>query len=216
MLQCPSCARTQEPRLVCSSCGAPLAAELDLFAALGLPRQLQIDMADLESAYHELGRRIHPDHFATAPQQVRDSSLKATALLTRAHRTLRDPISRGLYWLELNGRKLAENNKQVPPELAELVFEVQEQLEELGDAGAADRSDTRDLANAVTVKRAELQGLTDELQAELVESFAGFDSASEPYDESLFDELKRILSAIAYMTTLLRDVDQELDKARPA
>jgi molecular chaperone HscB len=202
--------------LVCSFCGAPLAAELDLFAALGLPRQLQIDIAELESAYHELGRRIHPDRFATASQQVRDSSLRATALLTRAHRTLRDPISRGLYWLELNGRKLAENNKQVPPELAELVFEVQEQLEELRDAGAADRSDMRELANAITAKRAELQGLMDELQAELVESFAGFDSASEPYDESLFDELKRILSTIAYMTTLLRDVDQELDKARPA
>jgi molecular chaperone HscB len=216
MFQCPSCARTQEPRLVCLSCGAPLAAELDLFAALGLSRRLQIDIAELESAYYELGRQIHPDRFASAPQQVRDSSLKATALLTRAHRILRGPVSRGLYWLELNGRKLAENNKQVPPELAELVFEVQEQLAELREAGAEDRSETRELAIAMTAKRAELQGLMDELQAELVESFAIFDSANEPYSESLFDELKRTLSAIAYITTLLRDVDQELDKARPA
>ena len=52
--------------------------------------------------------------------------MRATALLTRAYRTLRDPLSRGLYWLELHGEKLAENNQRVPPELAELVFEVQE------------------------------------------------------------------------------------------
>ena len=52
-------------------------------------------------------------------------------LLTRSYRTLRDPVARGLYWLEQNGEKLAENNKRVPPEVAELVFEVQEQLAEM-------------------------------------------------------------------------------------
>ena len=77
---------------------------------------------------------------------VRDASLRATALLTRSYRTLRDPVARGLYWLELNGEKLAENNKRVPPDLAELVFEVQEQLAEMqltrpgGGDGRADWS----------------------------------------------------------------------------
>src|SRR5262249_56315874 len=106
MLQCPSCARPQQPRVTCAHCGAPLAADLDLFNALGLPRLLQIDITELERAYHELGRRIHPDRFALASAEVRDASLRATALVTRAYRTLRDPISRGLYWLELNGYKL--------------------------------------------------------------------------------------------------------------
>src|SRR6516225_2118977 len=134
MLQCPSCARRQAPRLICSQCGAPLAADLDLFAALGMPRLLQIDTADLEEAYHGLGRRIHPDRFGSASPELRDASLRATALVTKAYRTLRDPVSRGLYWLELHGYRLADNNKQVPSELAELVFEVQEQLSELRSA----------------------------------------------------------------------------------
>ncbi|MBV8773416.1 MAG: hypothetical protein JO166_13970 [Deltaproteobacteria bacterium] len=213
MLQCPSCARQQEPRLICSQCGTPLAADLDLFAALGLPRLLQIDTATLGTTYHDLGRRIHPDHFAVAPPEIRDASLRATALVTRAYRTLRDPVSRGLYWLELHGHKLAENNEQVPPELAELVFEVQEQLSDLRAARQQDEGAAREGVLELSAKRASLQGLMDELHAELVENFAAFDAGGGPDPDGLFAELKTILSKIAYLRTLIRDVDRELPES---
>jgi molecular chaperone HscB len=215
MLQCPSCARQQEPRLICSQCGVPLTADLDLFAALGLPRLLQIDIAELEGAYHDLGRRIHPDRFASASPELRDASLRATALVTRAYRTLRDPVSRGLYWLELHGHKLAENNKQVPPDLAELVFEVQEQLSELRSAREEGGSGMRAGMSELSAKRASLQGLMDELYAELVENFAAFDTGGGPDPGQHFAELKTILSKIAYLKTLLRDVGRELDSEEP-
>jgi molecular chaperone HscB len=209
MLQCASCARPQPPRLVCSECGAPLAADLDFFAALGLPRLLQIDTAALEEAYHDLGRRIHPDRFASASPEIRDASLRATALVTRAYRTLRDPVSRGLYWLELHGHRLAENNKQVPVDLVELVFEVQEQLSQLRTAREEGGASAREGALEVSLKRATLQGLMDELYAELVENFARFDVGASR-DADLFTTLKEILSKIAYLKTLVRDVDREL------
>jgi len=183
-----------------------------LFAAVGLARQLQIDITGLESRYHDLGRRLHPDRFASASPDLRQASLKATALLTRAHRTLYDPVSRGRYWLELNGHKLAENNKQVPPELAELVFEVQEQLSELRDAHQRqDEAVARLQARDMIATRARVQALMDELLAELLENFAAFDSSGESPRPELFTELKSILSKIAYLRTLLRDVDRELD-----
>jgi molecular chaperone HscB len=213
MLQCPSCARSQEPRLICSQCGTPLAAELDLFAALELPRLLQIDLATLESSYHELGRRIHPDHFASAGPEIRDASLRATALLTRAYRTLKDPINRGRYWLELHGHKLAENNKQVPPELAELVFELQEKLSESRIARNTDEAGYREALLELRNDRARLQGLRDELYAELVENFAAFDKGGGPDPDQLFAELKAILSKLAYVGTLVRDVDRTLEDA---
>jgi molecular chaperone HscB len=209
MLQCPSCARLQEPRLICSQCGTPLAADLDLFAALQLPRLLQIGIADLESRYHELGRRIHPDRFASASAEIKAASLKATALVTRAYRTLRDPVNRGLYWLELHGHKLAENNKEVPPDLAELVFEVQEKLSDLSAAGETEGASENTIE--LSADRAKLQGLLDELYAELVENFAAFDAGEGPGPDRLFAELKAILSKIAYLKTLLRDVDRGLE-----
>jgi molecular chaperone HscB len=213
MLYCPSCTRPQEPRLTCAHCGAPLAADLDFFAALGLPRHLQIDLAALEHGYHDRGRRVHPDRFAASSAELREASLQATALLTRAYRTLRDPVSRALYWLELNGHKLAENNNQVPSDLAELVFEVQEQISELEAASQQDQASAAQSAIELTSQRARLQGLLDELYAELVETFAAFDTGEGR--EELFTELKKILSNLAYLKTLLRDVDRALDSARP-
>jgi len=209
MLQCPSCARPSEPSLTCPECGAPLGAELDLFAALGVPRKLAFDPRELERIYHEAGRHIHPDRFATGTPAVRQASLKSTALLTRSYRTLRDPVSRGRYWLELIGEKLAENNKRVPPELAEMVFEVQEQLSELrttqnGSANA--------LGTAIKGRRADLEELVTATQEELQRNFARWDEGAAERQE-LVNELKSALSKIAYLRTLTRDIDRALESA---
>lgn len=212
MVQCPSCARRCEPRLTCSECGAPLGVELDCFAALGLPRKLTIDVQGLERIYHEAGRQIHPDRFAAASPALRRASLNSTALLTRSYRTLREPVARGRYWLELMGEKLAENNKQVPRELAELVFEVQEELAELREErnGTAAR-----LAASVRERRAELEESLKGAQEELERNFARWDGGDGQRGE-LVRELKDVLSRIAYLTTLTRDVDRALEGARPA
>jgi molecular chaperone HscB len=207
MLQCPSCARPSEPRLTCPECGSPLGAELDCFAALDLRRTLALDSRELERIYHEAGRRIHPDRFATATPAVRQASLKSTALLTRSYRTLRDPVSRGRYWLELMGEKLAENNKGVAPELAELVFDVQEQLGELRET---QNGSANVLAAAVKERRGKLEELVARTQEELERNFARWDGGVGERQE-LVSGLKSALSKIAYLRTLTRDIDRALE-----
>src|SRR5258708_36331006 len=159
MVECHSCGRRQAPRLLCADCGTPLSAELDSFAALELPRKLAIDLPALERVYHDLSRKIHPDRFASSPAPIRDASLRGTALLTRSYRTLRDPVTRGLYWLELRKEKLAENNKRVPADLAELVFEVQEQPAEL--RASAESGASQALASGIITKRTGVQGVVE-------------------------------------------------------
>lgn len=216
MVQCPSCARPVEPAITCPECGTPLGANLDFFAALGLPPKLQIDASRLESAYHDLGRRIHPDRFASSPIKLRDASLRATALLTRAYRTLRDPVSRGHYFLELNGVKLAENNKTVPVDLAELVFEVQEELADLNAARGQGGSAASDLNANIVARRIQLQETMDTLIGKLHALFSRLDGDQNFDHDALLKELKALLSNIAYMRTLLRDVDRELDLTHAA
>jgi len=214
MIECLSCGRRQEPRLICADCGTPLSASLDSFAALELPRKLSIDLAALERIYHDLSRRIHPDRFASRDSRIRDASLRATALLTRSYRTLRDPTQRGLYWLELNGEKLGDNNKRVPPDLAELVFEVQEQLASMHDASA-----DSGLVTDVEKRRGELQATMDETVAELERNFIRWDQISPETAQNrtmLTTELKAILSKIAYLRTLIRDVDRALENSKAA
>ena len=222
MIRCPSCARPQEPRLVCDQCGSPLPVpvDLDCFSALGFPRKLTIDISALEAAYHELGRKIHPDRFASSASNVRALSLSGTALLTRSYRILRDPISRGLYWLELNGEKLAEDNKSVPRELAETVFEVQEQLADLrGASGDA----ALELQSEIEKRRVELSSTMDDLLAQLARNFSRWDASSGSNgnnngsdQRALVAELKTILSKIAYLRTLLRDIDRGLETMKAA
>ena len=212
MIECLTCGRRQEPSLICAECGSPLAAPLDCFAALGLPRQLTIDLDALERRYHELSRKIHPDRFASKGPKVRDASLRATATLTRSYRTLRDPVARGLYWLELNGEKLAENNKRVPPELAELVFEVQEQLAEM--QLSSDPEAALERATEIAARRIELQFKMDEALAELDRNFAKWDQSAD--QKMLTLELKTTLSNIAYLRTLIRDVDRALESTKAA
>jgi len=168
-------------------------------------------LAALERIYHDVSRKIHPDRFASRDARIRDASLRATALLTRSYRTLRDPVARGLYWLELNSEKLAENNKRVPPDLAELVFEVQEQLAEMQ---LSDPEEAHERATEISARRIELQFKMDENLAELERHFAKWD---QPADEkALTLELKTILSNIAYLRTLIRDVDRALENSKAA
>jgi molecular chaperone HscB len=214
MIQCPSCGQRQEPQLICIQCGAPLGAELDCFAVFGLPKKLAIDAAALERTYHELSRRIHPDRFAQRDARVRDASLRSTALLTRSYRTLREPVARGLYWLEMRGDKLGQNNQQVPADLADLVFEVQDQLE---DARAAkSRGNGAAAATSVGARREELRSAMDALEAELAANFQRWDRAGADQTAALAAELKGVLSKIAYLRTLIRDVDREIQNLKAA
>jgi molecular chaperone HscB len=214
MVRCPKCSDAQVPQLCCSKCGCPLGANLDGFAALGLERKLVIDLAQLEHRYHERGRQVHPDRFAGDSGSVRSASLKSTANLTKAYRALRDPVARGLYWLDLHGRKLSDGNQSVPAELAMTVFAIQEQLAELRETSAA---------ADVSANRMEVEDQRDKVQAELSKAlseldgnFVAWDARMEGEEEALFAALKSVLARIAYLRTLLRDIDRALEIAQAA
>jgi molecular chaperone HscB len=159
----------------------------------------------LTQRYYELSRQLHPDLYQTGTVQEKEASLKNTALLTRAYRTLRDAVQRGQYWLELKGEQLGRDNNRVPPELAELVFEVQEQLAEAREARAAGK-DTEVQAELVQI-RSELEQHLSRLRNDLDVNFAQWEDLSAR--PTLLPALKRILSEIAYLRTLLRDVEKE-------
>jgi len=192
---CWQCGAETAGALACPQCGTVqrLAGDADLFAVLGLPRRLTVDAADLERRYVEAARAVHPDRHQTSGGAAREASLAASTAVNRAYRTLRDPVARARYWLELHGTRLAENGAQVPPEIAAEVFETQEKLAELR-AGAPVREELATL-------RAALGDRLGDLRKALA---ARFDDAPS------LDELRRRLAEIAYLQTLHGDVDETL------
>jgi molecular chaperone HscB len=210
-LKCWQCGTDRAPGLFCPACDAiqPFPEQADYFEVMDLPgRRLVIDTEALRRRYYELHRQLHPDLYQTGPQEARVASLRNTATVNRAYATLRDPVDRGLYWLTLRGESVGANNNRVPPHLAELVFEVHEKLEELR---AAQRGNgAAGLAQEVGAARAQLLERQAALHAQLQQNFARWDAQAADAD-TLTRELKGILSALAYVRTLIRDVEKELE-----
>lgn len=200
---CWRCASRTGLGPACLSCEAPQPVErdADVFGVLGLPRRLTIARDVLEERYLQASRLVHPDRHQTADDRTRALSVAASAAVNRAYRTLRDPVARGRYWLELHGEDLGRDNNRVPPGLAALVFETQEALETFRTGGA-----TRD---AVRAMHADLDERLRELVCELGERYAAWDAA-DGAAPSVLEELKRRLSEIAYLGTLTEDVDEAL------
>jgi molecular chaperone HscB len=207
---CWQCGAALAPDYFCPHCGSILAIpdDADYFQVLGVPRRLLIDADALQQRYYELHRQLHPDRFQTGPQEARVASLRNTAAVNRAYSTLRDPIERGIYWLSVQGESLGANNNRVPPELAEIVFETQEQLEELRAARGTDAEAARRAAMAAT--RRALAERRAALLDDLRDNYGRWDAQADDAT-TLQHELKEILSRLAYLGTLLRDVDRELE-----
>jgi molecular chaperone HscB len=196
---------------VCQRCEAiqPLPQDADLFSLLALPRRLDVDPVELEQHYHAASRMVHPDRYQTAGPRERALSLEAGAAVNGAYRTLRDPVARGRYWLQLHGASAPERSQEVPPVLAAMVFEAQEKLEMLRAARA--RGPAEQLHAEVVALRDDLAARLDALQGELSIDYARWDASA-----SALVDLKRRLSEIAYLRTLLGDVEETIGEGARA
>ena len=139
-LFCPHCSKIQPPP------GG------DYFSVFGLEQRLNLDLVALETEFHRLSRKVHPDRFARLGEHEREWSLADTALLNDAYRTLKDPLRRTEYLLKLQGAEIGEeysgkdkdgrkDPSRVPADLLEEVFELNMQLEEMRMARNAGETD---------------------------------------------------------------------------
>lgn len=212
--RCPRCGHEHAARPLCPCCGAirSLPSDTDYFTVLGLPRHPVLDEAALSTTYYALSRGLHPDLHETGTPEEQRASLTNTALLNRAYRTLRDPVSRGRYWLGLHGEALGKDNNRVPPKLAALVFEVQEKL---ADARAARQANGAETPAGLTSELEAVRGALDVqvrgLRSELEANFSRWEEGTE--SPALLRELKRVLSELAYLGTLTRDVEKEVNQS---
>ncbi len=210
VVQCWRCQDEHAPQVFCPTCQAiqVFPADVDYFRVFGLARNPVLDEANLTKMYYDLSRQLHPDLHQTGTAEEQEASLKNTALLNRAYRILRDPVQRGQYWLELNGEQLGAENNRVPAQLAALVFEVQEKLAELRETRTTQTDAAlADLKSELMQIRADLDEQMQGFRQKLASNFAKWEHPDSPQD--LLSELKRVLSDMAYLRTLGRDVEKE-------
>ena len=87
------------------------------FELFGLPARFDVDLAQLDTRYRELQREVHPDRFAAAPDAERRVSMQLATRVNEAYQTLKSPLKRAVYILQLRGvdPKL-ETNTAMPSE----------------------------------------------------------------------------------------------------
>ena len=121
--------------LFCHHCGTIQAVrDIDHFARLGLERRIDIDMEILERQYGALRRTLDPQRFLIRGIGERGHAAKQLEALTEAYDTLRDPLRRGRYWLQLNEKTFAEAVTTNP-----LVVELRQELAGANEPAQCDR-----------------------------------------------------------------------------
>lgn len=80
------------------------------FKLFGLPPAFDLDRAALHAAQQRLQARFHPDRYVNASERERRVSVQMAAHINQAYETLRDPVRRSRYLLEINGADLPDES----------------------------------------------------------------------------------------------------------
>jgi molecular chaperone HscB len=103
----------------------------DHFERFGVPRSFDVDLGVLDSRYRELQKSVHPDRFASAGEAERRVSMQQATAINEGYQTLKDPLKRGRYLLELSGYNL-DDEPHTTRDTA-FLMEQMELREALGD-----------------------------------------------------------------------------------
>ena len=233
---CWSCGATGVTQF-CSACGkVQPPARVDYFSFFRLPPKLHLDLAPLEKEFYELSRKLHPDLNARAGSKEQEWSLEQSSRLNDAYRTLKDPIKRTQYLLQIEGIQLEEQSKSateqardageakkqiVPPNLLEEVFELNMQLEELRMQKKMGEDDPA-LIEEIGKHKLALEQKYEELFQELQTYWKSWDGLIERDQDSqtvlagerkqALDKMVDVLNRRNYIRNLVRDVNEVLEK----
>ncbi|MDD4616598.1 MAG: hypothetical protein PHW76_05725 [Alphaproteobacteria bacterium] len=121
--------------LFCPVCGTiqPV-RDIDHFARLGIECRLDIDMDNLEKQYTTLGCMLAEERFLIRGIGERGHAAKQREALKDAYETLREPLRRGRYWLQINEKEAEETADSNP-----LVAELRRELLDAADPLRCDR-----------------------------------------------------------------------------
>lgn len=109
--------------------------ERNYFELFGFAPDFALDTALLAERYRAMQRQFHPDRFAHAADAERRLAVQLTAHLNEAYQTLRDPMRRGRYLLQLAGVDTQEETDTVmDPEFLMEQMSLRERLEDAGEA----------------------------------------------------------------------------------
>ena len=134
------------------------------FEMFGLPARFAVDEARLDTAFREVQAQVHPDRHAAAGDAGRRVAMQWSTRANEAYQTLKNPLKRATYLLELRGADIgAENNTAMEPAFLMQQMEWREAVEDATGAKNVDALDKllRDLREDKKLRYGKLGALLD-------------------------------------------------------
>jgi molecular chaperone HscB len=165
------------------------------FELFNLPAKFDIDLSALDTAYRDVQGRVHPDRFVNASDTEKRVALQWATRANEAYQTLKNPLKRARYLVELNGIDLqTESNTAMPMDFLMQQMEWREALGEARaakDGGALDQID----ADLKRERKERLAKIGRELDAGQYEQ-AGQDIRALMFIEKFGDEVHYAFEAL--------------------
>ena len=185
---------------------------MNYFEVFELEPTLGLDTAQLEKKFHSLSRQHHPDYHTDRSAEEREQSLRMTALLNDAYRTLRDRTRRAEYLVRSEGFEV--DGSKVPKTLLMEVFEINEELEQLRSARQSG-AETESLVKDLERFRAQIATKRDDYEAELGLLSSAWDDlrakgANDEERSRLLGKIADSVSQFAYIRNLEHEIDGEV------
>lgn len=161
------------------------------FSLFGLPVAFALDAAALQPVWRELQRQYHPDRFAHADAAGQRQAMQMASRINSAYETLRDPVKRARYLLELAGHGIdGERGTVADTDFLMAQMELREQLDEAVSLG-------------------EIEAIEDEAQDWLDNLLREFPL---DYQAQEWSEAADTLRKMQFMTRLLDEVREQRER----
>jgi molecular chaperone HscB len=169
----------------------------NFFQLFNLPESFEVDQADLSSRFRELQKVVHPDRFASSSDQERRIAMQQATRINEAYETLKQPVSRARYLLQINGVEMNdETDTSVDPMFLMEQMELREALAEVPEKDEPEA--------ALDKLMQQVNGLQKNIIVELSQCFTSNDEAN----------LKKALETVRKLQFVnkLRQEADELDE----
>jgi len=87
------------------------ALPINYFELFEIPVSYDVDLNQVQHRYRDLQKAVHPDKYANASSQERRISMQQTSLINQALHTLKHPVERATYLLQLKGVDFSMDNE---------------------------------------------------------------------------------------------------------
>jgi molecular chaperone HscB len=180
----------------------------NFFDVFDIPVSFEIDIEQLSTKYRRLQHAVHPDKFANGTDQEKALSAQQSAMINDAFQTLKSPLSRSRYLLEMLGVEFSDNQTSMDSDFLMQQMELREAIAETKHSQDP-YAHTVKLANEIQVLTRSVLQTMSELFSKI--NWQAADSMAvdgHSIDKNVLDKLVNYSNRLQFMYRLADEVQQ--------